>query len=206
MNSLRSWDAAYERGALAWRGTTNFEPKPAIKKGSRVLELGCGNGKNLSALFGKGWKLYAVDFSPEAVRQSAELCRKHGEKCFLSVQDVRHLLFRNSFFDAVICFHLMGHLRKADRRAAVSEIKRVLKKGGLVFIRVFGEADFRNGKGAKKGDCFVRKGISTHYFSEKEVAGLFKGRNRVSLGSERWSVSYGGRSLPRHQIRAVFRR
>ncbi|MFH0834989.1 MAG: class I SAM-dependent methyltransferase [Candidatus Micrarchaeota archaeon] len=204
--SMRSWDAAYERGALAWRGTTNFQPKPAIKKGSRVLELGCGNGKNLSALFGKGWNIYAVDFSPEAVRQSAELCRKRGEKCFVSVQDVRSLLFRDSFFNAVICFHVMGHLRKADRAKAVSEIRRVLRKNGLLFLRVFGTADFRNGKGRKVGDCFVRKGIPTHYFSEAEVTALFRGWRRVSFASEKWSVAYGGKSLPRERINAVFRK
>ncbi|PIT85207.1 class I SAM-dependent methyltransferase [Candidatus Micrarchaeota archaeon CG10_big_fil_rev_8_21_14_0_10_59_7] len=206
MNSLRSWDAAYERGALAWRGTTDFEPKPALRKGSRVLELGCGNGKNLSALFGKGWNIYAVDFSPEAARQSAELCRKRGEKCLVSVQDVRSLLFRDSFFDAVICFHVMGHLSKTERAKVVSETRRVLKKNGLLFLRVFGEADFRNGKGAKRGDCFVRKGIPTHYFSEKEVTALFRGWRRVSLSSERWGVTYDGKSLPREQIRAVFRK
>ncbi|VVB68121.1 Ubiquinone biosynthesis O-methyltransferase [Candidatus Norongarragalina meridionalis] len=204
--SRESWDAAYARNALAWRGTTNFSPKPAIKKGSRVLELGVGNGKNLSALFGKGWHLYAVDFSPEAVRQSYEMCRKRGEHCFVSMQDVRRLLFADSFFDAVICFHVIGHLRKEERAKAVSEIRRVLKKNGLLFLRVFGEGDFRKGKGVKRSDCFVRKGIPTHYFSEKEVTSLFKDWKRVSLSSERWTVSYEGKTLPREQIHAVFRK
>ncbi len=200
-----AWERAYAKKRIQWRGTTNFDPQ--LPRGARVLEVGCGNGKNVSALADRGFKLYAVDYSPQAISLCKELpsFKKSGVK--FKVMDARKLEFREGFFDAVVCFHVLGNMLAADRRKAAAEASRVLKSGGKLFFKEFGAGDFRFGKGLRvEEDSFKRRtGIVTHYFSgRKEVEELFPGLTLEEFDSERWRVHYDGKALPREEVRAVF--
>ena len=203
MSFLDAWNASYKRKRLAWRGTTNFNAD--LPNGSRVLETGCGNGKNLSAILGKGFEVYAVDYSEEAVKRSVELTEKLGEKINCSVQNLASLNFEDNFFDAVFCFHVLGHLIEAERKKAASEVYRVLKKGGKVFFRDFSVNDARFGKGLTlEKNSFVRKGIPTHYFQENEVGELFCGFEREKFEKIVWKVTWAGKTFGREVFDCVF--
>lgn len=203
MTLKEAWNGSYRRNRLKWRGTTNFNP--GLPKGSTVLEAGCGNGKNLTAIFGRGLKIYAVDYSEEAVRESKALAERLGEKVVFSVESVDSLSFKGGFFDAVFCFHVLGHLTEGERRKAVEEMARVLKKGGKLFLRDFSAGDARFGKGLSyEKSSFVRKGILTHYFDEKEVLELFSGFCREKFERLRWSVCWAGKNYAREVFDCVF--
>jgi len=203
MNSLRSWDAAYERGALAWRGTTNFEPKPALRKGSRVLELGCGNGKTASALSLQPVELHAIDVSPTAAKLCAELVKRVGGKAVVKQMDGLSLNYKDGFFDAVVAFHYFAHFYADERLQAVREARRVLKKGGKLYFKEFGSKDFRNGKGAQVEEkTFKRgKGIITHYFTIGEAKELLKPLTVETAETENWTVCLRGVEYARQLVK-----
>jgi len=203
---LLAWEKDYrERGAV-WRGTTNFAP-PALK--GRVLELGCGNGKTASALsLQKQVELHAVDSSPTAVKLCRNLVERVGGKAQVKQADGLNLDYADEFFDAVVCFHYLGHLPAAERREAAREACRVLKKGGKLFFKEFGVKDFRFGKGKEvEPNTFARgNGILTHYFSQEEVRALFPWLEPESIESEQWSVLLKDEKYSREQIKAVFKK
>ncbi len=53
---LEAWDSDYRTRGHLWGG--NPASLPALPDNSRVLELGCGNGKNLPGMMEKGWNIY----------------------------------------------------------------------------------------------------------------------------------------------------
>ena len=63
--TMKSWDSDYStRGRLWGGGVRNL---PDLPEGTRVLELGCGDGKTLSAM-PRSWRIAALDISLPALR------------------------------------------------------------------------------------------------------------------------------------------
>ena len=86
-----------EKGRL-WKGAP--PPMPDLPAGSRVLELGCGNGKTLSATQRRPWQTTALDVSREAV----SLCRKQAASLTrLLTADACNLPFRDVVGLKLIC-------------------------------------------------------------------------------------------------------
>lgn len=196
MGQEKKWDGEYrERGSL-WQGPAHLDFD--IPKG-RVLELGCGNGKTLSALVKAGCKVTAIDSSPNAV----ELCKGLGAD--VRVADACALPFKDGMFDAVVAFHVLEHVD--DRERAAAEARRVLKPGGTLLVRVFSTGDMRCGKGkAVGGNTFLRgkRGISYHYFTVAELRKLMAQFAEKELHITRRKVRYAGKEYVRERIEAAF--
>ena len=174
--------------------------------GARVLEAGCGDGKSLLAMAGRGWDIVATDFSREAIRISSghQVLRNVG---FIQA-DARALPFRRESFDAVFLYHLLGHLPGKGRSLVASETERILVPGGAVFLRVFSVRDFRKGSGdLVEPNTYLRgDGILTHYFSREEVESLFPGLILTAIRNADWSMKVRGVQLIRSEIVADFRK
>ncbi|MFZ3149065.1 MAG: class I SAM-dependent methyltransferase, partial [Methanothrix sp.] len=107
---LKAWDKDYaSRGRLWGGGVKNL---PVLPEGSSVLELGCGDGKTLSAL-PVDWKIVALDISQEALL----LARRLRDDVNLVLADAGRLPLREKSFDAIFAFHVTGHLLATDRSA-----------------------------------------------------------------------------------------
>ena len=57
------WDEDYARRGILWSGAIRDLPDLPLR--SRVLDLGCGNGKTLFAMLQRGWDVTAIDFAPK---------------------------------------------------------------------------------------------------------------------------------------------
>jgi ubiquinone/menaquinone biosynthesis C-methylase UbiE len=200
---LNAWDKDYRsRGRLWGGGTKNL---PGLAAGSKVLELGCGDGKTLAAMRDRDWKATGLDISSEALRLSRTSL---GAESNLVLADIRRLPFRNKSFDAVFAFHVIGHLRQAGRETAASEAAMVLRSGGRLFFREFGAEDMRAGRGEEVEPGTFRRssGVITHYFTEEEVANLFCDLDLTtqSLLTRRWKMRVKGEDFLRCEVDAVF--
>lgn len=117
---------------------------------SRILELGCGDGRfwaRNAARVPPAWKLVVSDFSAgmlaEACRtlESRSVGAEPGGETAFSVIDAQAIPFPNESFDAVIANHMLFHV--PDRPRALSEIRRVLRKGGRLYASTIGLAHLR---------------------------------------------------------------
>lgn len=197
----RAWSREYARKGALWRGPASFGFR--LQEGARVLEIGCGNGKTLSALARQPVQVTAIDSSPKAVEMCSESVAGKGLKNVkVMFGDACALPFRGRSFDAVVAFHVLENLLEADRRKAAGEIGRVLAEGGRLFVQVFSARDMRFGKGREVEDnTFVRgTGIACHYFGDGEVEGLFEGFKRESRRELVVEKTYGGARLERHKL------
>lgn len=185
-----SWDREYSKPDPLWKGPSR-DDLPLLK-GKRVLELGCGNGKTAAALVRSTEEIVAVDFS----RRGLEACRRTltAPNLLLVEADVRNLPFADASFDQVVAFHVLGHLSKEERRAAVDEVRRVLRPGGGLLVRAFSVNDMRCGSGARTepGTYVKGTGILCHYFDAAELEDLFRDFRRDALEEVRSEKRYDG--------------
>ncbi|WP_414837568.1 class I SAM-dependent methyltransferase [Candidatus Nanosalina sp. VS9-1] len=94
----------------------------------KVLDAGCGPGRDSQLLSDKGFDVTGVDLSEEMI-EIAE--KKSGD---FHVMDVRDLDFDDASFDAVLVNQLLVFFKGEERRKAFSELSRVLKSGGTLFL------------------------------------------------------------------------
>ncbi len=95
----------------------------------RLLDAGCGTGSNLVHLKARS-RPVGVDLSPEAV----EFCKSRGVA--VTRASLLALPFGDDSFDEVTSFDVLYHQWVADDRAAIREMTRVLRPGGLLLLRV----------------------------------------------------------------------
>jgi MPBQ/MSBQ methyltransferase len=197
-----AWEKEYATGRSKWRGTTNYQME--LPKGSKILEIGVGNGKTLTSFLNKGWAVYAIDVSPSAVKIAKQVVKEANAKAELSVGDAAKLEFKDKFFDAVFLFHVLGHLSAEDRKLAVKEAFRVLKKGGKCYFREFGISDYRFGKGIEVEKNTFRKGTNVwvHYFEEGEVKEAFEreGFKVIKVFIDSYKHIFRGKDYPRCEM------
>jgi len=106
----------------------------------RILDAGCGEGRNLLYFLRCGYDVYATDSDPraiEAVRQMAARLAPDRPNTNFRVEPVERMSFADRFADAVISSAVLHFARDDDHFAAMlREMWRVLKPGGLFFSRL----------------------------------------------------------------------
>ena len=199
------WDADYRQKGRLYGGSPR--QLPAFPAGTRVLELGCGDGKSLSAMIAHGWDVTAIDFSSRAIQLAREVAGK-GTGAALAVADAGTLPFPARVFDAVVAIHILGHSDEEGRTRIAQEIFRVIRPGGWLWFACFSQQDFRYGNGmeTEPGTYLRGNGIPNHYFTDEEVSGLFSGFVVESLQRVEWVLRVRGKEHPRSEIEAVFRK
>jgi tellurite methyltransferase len=118
--------------------------KGRIAPGMRVLDAGCGGGRNLVWFLRSGYEVSGVDGNPEAVRQVRNLAAQLAPALppdrlseSFQVADLEALPFPDERFDVVLCSAVLHFARDEghfDRM--LDEMWRVLRPGGLFFARL----------------------------------------------------------------------
>ena len=117
---------------------------PHLEPGLRVLDFGCGPG-TISVGLAKAvepGELHGIDIegSQIAMARSAAAAGGH-DNAFFRIADVTDIPYDDDSFDVAHCHTVLNHV--PDTQAALAEVKRVLKRGGIVSGReMIGEANF----------------------------------------------------------------
>lgn len=98
-----------------------------------VLDIGCGYGWCELNFIKRGVKqIYGTEIS-ESDLQPIRAGLK-SQKLKIMVADATQLLFKNNYFDVVVCWEVLEHIPPGTESKMFSEISRVLKPGGLLFL------------------------------------------------------------------------
>ncbi len=126
LESLRRYTAETNAGYLL----------PYLRPGLRVLDFGCGPGTisvGLARAVAPG-EMHGLDMEESQIELARSVARVGGQdNAIFHVGDVSHLDFEDNFFDVAHCHNLLMHV--PDTLAVLTEVKRVLKPGGIIGCR-----------------------------------------------------------------------
>lgn len=178
-NQKKQWNEAAKSWVQFVRSGKNYYAEylngPALKRmighvgGQRVLDVGCGEGC-FSRFFAKaGAEVTAIDFSDSLIKAASEEEERHplGIKYFVADAANISVLASNSF-DVAYSHMSLGDI--ADYEGALSEVSRILKRGGR-FIAVMEHpcftVRFLDGKMVGGWETHVREDGSKDYICYK---------------------------------------
>lgn len=111
-----------------------------IERGMRILDMGCGSGRNLVYFLRSGFEVFASDADESAVRHVQRLAATLAPDLPATnfrVEPVERPTFGDAFADVVLSSAVL-HFARDDEQftAMVDGLWRVLKAGGLLFARL----------------------------------------------------------------------
>lgn len=114
--------------------------KGRITPDMRVLDAGCGNGRNLIHLLKENYFVFGVDASARAIEETSALSKRLAPTTppeRFRVERIEALSFHDSTFDVVICSAVLHFAEgQAHFKQMLAELWRVLAPGGLLFTRL----------------------------------------------------------------------
>lgn len=122
-----------------------------ISEGNRVFDAGCGTGRLaplINEAVGKRGVVVETDFSGNMLKIAKE---KHSQENIHFVQaDTQVIPIKEKVFDIIICFASFPHI--PDKRKALHEFYRILKKGGsLIVVHLMGRKELNRFHSKIKG-------------------------------------------------------
>lgn len=145
----------------------------------RILDLGCGAGRNSIYLGKKGFDVVGVDTSRSALKKTKAWSKIEGIQNITVLRaSMTHLPFIRQAFHAVISVSVIHHALKKEIQKTIQEIHTILKENGLFIANLLSTKDNRYGSGEKleKGtfkipEKFQEKQFQEmhHFFSKKET-------------------------------------
>jgi len=106
----------------------------------RILDAGCGDGRNIHYLLRCAADVFGVDANPEVIQKVQALAAEtapHLPGDHFLVGDLSELPFQDGYFDVVLSSAVLHFAPdETDFESSVAEMWRVLRAGGMLFARL----------------------------------------------------------------------
>ncbi|MFC1774813.1 class I SAM-dependent methyltransferase [Nanoarchaeota archaeon] len=105
-------------------------------KVKKILDLGCGTGRH-TVLLAKEFDVYGMDNSESGLKYTKKWLKELKLNANIKNADCYKIFpYKDKFFDAIISIAVIHHARINDIKFCISEIERILKPNGIIFITV----------------------------------------------------------------------
>lgn len=154
MSKLDETIETYENDVARYVQTLEF-PLPrtdldyfiSLLSGNKVLDAGCGAGRDSEYLFSNGLDVTGVDMSKNMLAAARKrTCAK------FEIGDIRKTRFKDNFFQGIWCYNTLLHLNQEDIQETGNEFQRILKNRGFLYVATrcgAGEISKESGMGIK---------------------------------------------------------
>ncbi len=183
-----------------WFKRENEILKKIVKKGSDVLDIGCGFGRHMRILAKFCKEVVGVDYSKTMVEKAKENLAKFSN-IEVYLENAQEMHFEDESFDYVICMSNTFGIFLNKELEILREMKRVLKQDGKIIISVYSEnaldiriKDYKKVglhiEKIKGGKVYFREGHATRQFSKKQMVKLFDSVELKAEVTELTPISY----------------
>ena len=184
---MADWETLYKE-----KGIIQKEPSKFVKEAveffkqqnlEKILDLGCGTGRHALYLLKQGFKVYGCDASESALKIAKEIIKNvEFKKC-----DMTSLPYEDNYFDGILCHFVIQHGKIEQIKKAISEIYRVLRKDGILYLSVpsVKHPEYFTGEEieprTKINIDAIDGNVPHHYFTEDEIKNLFNKFDIIKL-------------------------
>ena len=189
----QKWEEEHSRQAsfAAMHTTKPSQPIPSfvdflLEKGvvpaeARVLDIGCGKGRNTTFMASHGFYVIGTDFSEKALNDARQRSAQYSHLIEYELVDLsKEWPFGNAYFDAIIDCNSSIYMPEEERTFALSEAFRVLKPGG--FYLFYGIADTKTLLPSNGPDPFSQVAVFTEkHYTEQELRQAYSSFTIISL-------------------------
>ncbi|MER5175569.1 MAG: class I SAM-dependent methyltransferase [Candidatus Nitrosocosmicus sp.] len=180
MNNI--WNKVYSKDSTFFgEGPSDFAKKCyeyfIQNNVKRILDLGCGQGRDTIFFSLKGLEIYAVDSSIVAIEGIRKFNEKNNQSINAKCIDAKQgLPFDNNYFDAIYS-HMFYNMNFTNKELdfLFQETNRILKTKGLLCFSVRSDKDelFRGGfKIDKDEEIYEIHGFQIRFFSIEQIKSL----------------------------------
>jgi ubiquinone/menaquinone biosynthesis C-methylase UbiE len=167
----------------------NFSRNLNERKRIKILDLGCGAGCHTVFLVKEGFSVYATDISEPGLKVTKKRLKENSLKAVLKNASMEKQPFEDNFFDGIISFGVFYYNNGAGYQKAVSELYRILKKGGRAFIftRTTDDYRFKKGKETEKNTFVLdiedtnEKGMAQHFLDKEDIKKVFGKFEKITI-------------------------
>jgi ubiquinone/menaquinone biosynthesis C-methylase UbiE len=149
------------------------------QESQRILDLGCGAGRNSIYFAKEGFDVVSLDTSSSALKKTKTWSKTEGVHSVTVLRgSMTQLPFIRQSFHAVVSASVIHHAPRKDIRKTIREIYRILKDDGLLVANLLSTKDYRYGSGEKleAGTFKILERLEEHqfhevhhFFSKKEI-------------------------------------
>jgi SAM-dependent methyltransferase len=135
------WEPIWSSDQIPPRFASFAEPNATVVEwadqlpaGILICDLGCGVGRHLTYLGGRGFQVAGADVAPTGIARTIAACAERGIACDGRVCNMTALPWPDATFDAALSTSTIHHGLRADVQRAIDEVWRVLKPGGQFLV------------------------------------------------------------------------
>jgi tellurite methyltransferase len=146
-----------------------------ITRGMRILDAGCGSGRNLVYFLREGYEVFGVDADPQGVESTRRLAASLAPGLpagNFRVENIEEMSFPDDFADVVLSSAVLHFARGDDQFLTMLRgTWRVLKPGGLLFCRLASSIGMEGQVRRLEGRRYALPDGSERYLVDAELLG-----------------------------------
>lgn len=220
------WEKEYVNPKLV---TRDWEPQKQTKKffkwlrkeqgldlGSiSVLDLGCGTGRNAIYLAEYGARCIGYDISPSAIKMGQRKAQELGVSVTLEARNIGEVYpLEDESIDVVMDIIASNSLTDKEREVYISEVFRVLKPGGVLYVKGLWKEGDKNAKNlmkkfpGKDPDTYIMPGLNLceKVFDQQSLQDWYEGFEILMFQTRIGYAQFMGKSYKRAYFDGYFKK
>ncbi|HHC80378.1 MAG TPA: class I SAM-dependent methyltransferase [Flavobacteriia bacterium] len=154
--------------------------KNRYQANEKILDAGCGKGRNMYWFYQNGYRLYALDRDSISVGYVKEMYPKIVEN--ITISELNSIPYRDNFFNHIISNAVLHFAENtAHFEAMFAELIRILKVGGSLFIRMTSSIGIENSIVEISDGVYAIPDGSTRFLITREHIRQLTDKHRLSL-------------------------
>lgn len=134
------------------------------------MDLGCGDGRDSIYFSNKGIKVTALDFSKSGISK----LREQNNKINCIFEDIKNINFKENSFDVIYAHLSLHYFDDKNTSKIFNNLHKILKRGGLIFVKCKSTDDALFGKGKKIRKNMYKKDRIRHFFTKEYMTEKLK--------------------------------
>ena len=123
-------------------------------KGKKILDVGCGIGRDAKYFSEQGYSITGIDLTPEFI----DIAKKNVPSGHFYIADMRKMIFMDDYFDGIWSMASILHIPKKEANKTLEEHSRILKSKGIMFLSTM------EGKGESPLPASLKYGGHSKFF------------------------------------------